>query len=103
MNWIFSNLLANIAVITLEAVYRGKVFVSFWASLPFVLPFIFLGQWALFHTWRNAPSYFLAAVSFTLINTILRIGINNLYLHEPFYLKTGIAIGLLVVACILLK
>lgn len=103
MNWLIYNLIANISVIALEGIYRKGLFPNFLSSLPYIFPLIILTQWGLFSTFKLAPNYFLAAAVFSLINLGLRIGLNNFILHEPFTIKTGIALGFLIVSCLLLK
>jgi predicted ABC-type sugar transport system permease subunit len=103
MNFLIYNLIANFSVIALEGIYRKGVFPNFLASLPYIWLLVIITQWGLFSTFKLAPNYFLAAATFSLINLVLRIGMNNFILHEPFTIKTGIALGLLLISCILLK
>lgn len=86
----------------LEYIYRSGFFKGFWTSLYILIIPIMIGQWALFHSFRTAPSIFLAGAMFTVINALLRL--TNGYILKEIPGTLGYAgIALMVVAVVLLK
>ena len=93
MNWIIYSIIANISIFGLEYIYRSSMFHGFWSSIHYLIIPIFIAQFALFHSFRDAPSIFLAGAVFTLTNAFLRTFNSYLLGEAPgFYGYAGIAV-----------
>jgi len=104
MNWIPFILVSNIGIAILEYVYRKAVFASFWASLPYTIIPILIGQFGLFYAFRvgGASSLIMAGMVFTLMNVALRI-VNTLLLGEPIGWTQIVALSLFIGASVVLQ
>lgn len=94
MIWILWSLLANVSITFLENLYRKGIYPDFLSALPYIIIPILLAQLGLFHSYKLAPSLFMAWVVFFSINTVMRIG-NNVYLGEP--INTHIILGIVAI------
>ena len=95
MPWLFPSLLANLAALTLEWIYRARVFPSWWDGWWVMLPLAAAVQVGLFYSFRSAPSLLVAWSTFFLVNAALRLFLSYQVLKEP--LTPGITLGLVLV------
>lgn len=102
MNWIFYALLANLAILLLEYIYRMRIFDGFWVGLPYTITPILLAQIALFYLFKEAPTWILGAAVFTSITVILRVVLSTAN-GEPLNWKIGLGVGLMTVAVLLVR
>lgn len=93
--WIFHSLIANVAIMGTEYIYRTKHFDSFWNALPYMAIPVLIAQYSLFYLFRDSPTYLLGWAVFFLGNGVLRVAI-SIYLGEP--MSEQIIAGLLLIA-----
>ena len=82
MMWLLWGFVASVAAITLEVMYRLRIFSSYWSGLWLLLPLGMLIQLGLFHSYRDAPRYLTAWAAFFTVNVIGRIVV-SFVIHEP--------------------
>ena len=82
MNWILYSLLANLAFVGLEFVYRSGTFATYWRALPMMLPVMLIANYLLFNVYRTSPSFLVGWAVLSFGNIICRFGTNWL-LGEP--------------------
>lgn len=102
MNWILYALLANIAILLLEYIYRTRFFDSFWVGLPYTIGPILLAQIALFYLFKEAPGWVLGAAVFTLITAVLRLILSHVS-GEPITFGVLAGVLLMMLAVVLMK
>lgn len=100
--WIVYSLVANVAIIGLEYLYRTAHFESFSSAFPYILVPILLTQYCLFHSFRDAPNYLLAWGVFTVGNVLLRFVANH-YVGEPVSAGTLAGIALILFGAFVMK
>lgn len=102
MHWLLWIILANVSVLYLEWAYRVAKYPDFVQALPYIaLPVLFT-QLGLFYGFRLAPSLFLGATAFTLINTLARVCV-VLYIGEKMLPVNWIGVLFVCVGVLLLK
>jgi hypothetical protein len=75
-----------------------------WTSvLPKTFVPIVLSQWGLFVGWRDAPSLLTAWSYFTLVNTILRLGISWFVAGQHFDWRTPLGVAAIIAGGQLVK
>lgn len=79
--WIAASVVANVAIIITE--YLNRSTAGLGNALMHTWPFILTAQVCLYFAWRTAPSLLLVWAVFTLGNSIMRIAMVGLWLHEP--------------------
>ena len=102
MHWIMWSLVANGGIFFIEYVYRTAKFGSFFHSLPYVIIPILLSQFGLSQSIRHAPSLFIAGITFSVINLILRT-VNSIRLGEIPNAYQWCAIGCMALASVLIR
>ena len=103
MHWVAWSLVANVAIIGLEYMYRMVDYRSFWDGLPhFVLP-ILATQLALYYMFKDAPSYLLAWAAFTVGNTVLRLMSNHWFIGDKMNWMIMAGVSVIVLGTFLIK
>lgn len=97
MTWWHWLLVSNTAIAVVEYMYRKGSYDSFIVSLPYIAIPVLLGQVGLFYGFRHAPSLVIAGVTFSIINSLLRVG-NTLLLGERLGMYQVIALLLMIAA-----
>lgn len=92
--WILYSILASILVVGTELVYNKQIFSTFWQAIPFIIIPILITQFALFHTFGDAPKWLLAWAVFTYGNSILR-AVTAHFTGQPLTINT--LVGILVI------
>lgn len=100
--WIVYSVLSSIVVIITEAIYRSGHFETFLKSLPYLIVPIILGQYLLYHLFRDAPNYLLAWAVFTAGTVILRF-IANHYVGEPITSLSLLGIAMIISGAYVMK
>ena len=101
--WIVPSLIASLAAVGLEYVYRARWFDNYWQGIWLLLPVGMTIQMMLFYSYRDAPRLLVAWSVFFLLNALLRVGVSTLGLHESFTLRTGAALGFIILGAILMR
>lgn len=97
--WWASCLIANVLIITIEALNRKLGGSSFWVTLPYTAPLILLAQWALWGAWRHAPHILVAWAMFSACNNLMRLFMAQFVLHEPVSIRRlGLSLCMLLIA-----
>ena len=101
MNWLIYTFGSNIIAVSMEYIYRSKMFDNFFQALPYLIIPLLVLSYCLFYMFRFAPSYLMGWVAFAFINAILRMG-TNIYMGEPlgFKIIAGIAVSIFGMALI---
>lgn len=94
--WWVASLVANLAIATIEATYRAGKFSSFWAASPYLFVPILVAQWALYHSFRGAPTMLAAWALFSAVNAIVRVLNAHCIVGEPTQPLALIGIGIIV-------
>lgn len=102
MNWIVYSILANFAFVGLEYVYRSKIFIDYWHSLPLMLPLMLAANYLLFNVYRTAPTFLIGWAVLSFGNVLCRFGTNAL-LGEPLTLSTFIGILTMLMGMIIIR
>lgn len=101
--WILWSVVASGLAVTLEWVYRARLFGTWvegwWALVPVGIAL----QAALFYSYRGAPGLLAAWSLFFMMNAAARTGVSVGILHEPLSAKNGLGLGLLILGAFLLK
>lgn len=72
MAWWVASVISNVAIISTEYLNRNGT--GGWVSvLPQTFPLIVVAQWCLYHTFNNAPHWFMAWAVFTIGNSAMRL------------------------------
>lgn len=95
--WWCYSLLAVCSVTRIEYLHRSAGYEHGLAAFLYTLPFVFLCQFGLFYSFRDASSMFLAWIAFTVTSTLLRIGSSHFLLGERVS-----PVALAGIACVLL-
>ena len=103
MSWILPSILASMAAVGLEYVYRARWFDSYWQGWWALLPFGILIQCSLFYSYRDAPRLLVAWSTFFAINAVLRVGVSSLVLQETLTPLTVLALVLIVGGAVLMR
>jgi len=82
MSWLLYSVLANLAFVGLEFVYRSGTFSTYWNALPFMLPVMLVANFLLFHVYRTSPSFLVGWAVLSFGNIICRF-MTNWLLGEP--------------------
>lgn len=82
--WWAAGLLANFAIMFVEYFNRTRGAGGWLAVLPYSLPFIVIGQWALYRSWHGAPTMMIAWAYFTLGNNVIRLLSSYILVRETF-------------------
>ena len=82
--WWAAGLLANMAVCFVEYFNRTRGAGGWLAVLPYSLPFIIIGQWALYRSWHGAPTMMIAWAYFTLGNNVIRLASSYWMVRETY-------------------
>jgi hypothetical protein len=95
--WFAASLLANLAIAVIEYIQRAGKFPTFWAAVPFLFFPVLTAQWALFHSFRGAPSMLVAWGFFSACNAALRVASTRYVIGEPVCMQmlAGVAIMIL--------
>ena len=83
--WVVYAFISSLLIIGLEYVYRVGTFGGFVEALPYIIIPILGIQGALFYMFKTAPSYMLGWAVFAVLNTLMRLYVNN-YLGEKMNL-----------------
>ncbi len=81
--WWVASIVATLAITVIEYFNRAGGFSSFREALWITGPVILIAQWALFYTFRDAPSLMIAWWVFTIGNSVLRLGNVHFFVGEP--------------------
>jgi uncharacterized membrane protein len=101
VNWLVTSILANGGIVVLEYLHRTSS-MSAW-NVARIVPVVILCQWAIWSTWKNAPSVMTAWVCLTFGNTILRVLNTHFLLHEPMTGQTWLAVGLMTAGAVVMN
>lgn len=97
MAWWQWLVLSNVAIAVVEYLYRKGVYDSFLQSVPIIIVPVLVGQVGLFYGFRSAPSLIVAGITFSVVNSLLRMG-NTLVLGERLSVYQVLAVILMLVA-----
>lgn len=100
--WIGWSILANVAFVGLEYVYRSKMFPDYIHSLPLMIPLMVMANFFLFNVYRTAPTFLSGWAVLSFGNVICRFLTNRL-LGEALHLQTIWGIVVMLIGMVLIR
>ena len=82
--WWAAGIVANGAICAVEYFNRTQGATGWMGALRYTLPFIIIGQWALYRSWHGAPTMIVAWMFFTIGNNLVRLLSSYFLVGERF-------------------
>lgn len=101
--WILPSLVASASAVSLEYVFRARLFSSYLSGWWLFVPAGLIIQAMLFYSYRDAPKFLVAWSVFFVVNIAGRIILSTVLLHEVFAPSMGIGLLLVVVGAVLIR
>lgn len=101
--WVFASLMANASIMAVEYLNRWNLSPSFLGTLRYTLPFIVLGQFGLWYSWRHAPHLLAAWLVFTIGNSAMRLTMVALVQREGFAWWGVVGVALMIGGALVVK
>ena len=101
--WWVASIIANFTIMTIEYLNRSGGYATWREALVHTGPFIIVAQWGLFYAFRDAPTFMMAWMVFTVGNSMLRLGNAHFLVGEPLNWKIITGVGLMLLASYFLK
>ena len=101
--WLIPSLVASVAAVGLEYIYRARWFDSYWQGIWLILPAGIVIQTMLFYSYRDAPKLLVAWSMFFAVNAGARFLISTVALHEAPTPWTILALALIVAGSFLIR
>ncbi len=90
--WWLAAFIANVAITAIEYFNRAGGFATWREAIWTTGPFILVAQWALFYTFRDAPSLMLGWWVFAIGSTTMRLLNSHFLLGEPLNWQVGVGV-----------
>lgn len=105
--WWLTAVASSFCLVAIEYFYRSAGDSSYLKQGVYCLPLVFCAQWALFETFKDRPggasSLFLAWMTISFSNVVLRAAVAQFLLDEPLNHLTGAGILCMMAAVVLVK
>ncbi len=101
--WWAASILANVCITAIEYLNRAGGYATFREALWHTLLLIIVAQWALFYTFRDAPTLMLAWWVFAIGSSAMRICNSHFLMNEPVDWRIGAGVVLMLAGGYLVK
>ena len=101
--WWVASIIANVVITAIEYLNRTGGYAAFREAIWHTLPLILVAQWALFYTFRDAPSLMMAWWVFAIGSSGMRICNSHFLMGEPVDWRIGAGVVMMLAGGYLVK